>query len=46
MNVVLVAEIIAHYYPKFVELHNYISTGSLETKLANWKTLNGMSVLI
>lgn len=38
---VLMAEIIAHYNPKIVELHNYIETGSVSQKLANWKTLNG-----
>ena len=35
------AEIIAHYNPKIVELHNYIATGSAAQKVNNWKILNG-----
>lgn len=35
------AEIIAHYNPKIVELHNYIATGSAAQKANNWKILNG-----
>ena len=35
------AEIIAHFNPKIVELHNYIATGSVNQKLNNWKILNG-----
>jgi hypothetical protein len=27
--------------PKIIEIHNYASTGNLDTKLSNWKTLNG-----
>eukprot|EP00976_Prorocentrum_cordatum_P078106 1182964-Prorocentrum_minimum.AAC.3 len=37
---VLVAEIIAHYFPKYVELHNYSSASSVTQKLYNWNTLN------
>jgi hypothetical protein len=37
---VLLAEIISHYFPKLVELHNYIASTSAATKLANWNTLN------
>lgn len=40
LHAVLLAEIISHYFPKLVELHNYISTTSAATKLANWNTLN------
>jgi hypothetical protein len=35
------AEMIAHFNPKIVELHNYIATGSQAQKLSNWKILNG-----
>lgn len=35
------ADIIAHYNPKLVELHNYIATGSAAQKVNNWKILNG-----
>ena len=37
---VLMAEIINHYFPKLVELHNYVATTSAATKLSNWTTLN------
>jgi hypothetical protein len=36
------AEIVAHFNPKIVELHNYIVTGSLAQKINNWKILNGI----
>lgn len=35
------AEIIAHFNPKIVELHNYIETGAVTQKINNWKILNG-----
>lgn len=37
---VLVAEIVAHFLPKMVELHNYSSASSQVQKLTNWDTLN------
>jgi len=37
---VLAAELVAHYFPKLVELHNYSSANSLRQKLYNWATLN------
>lgn len=40
LTTVLTAEIISHYFPKYVELHNYISSSSASQKLANWNTLN------
>ena len=36
---VLLAEIIKHYHPRFVELHNYPSACSTKQKLSNWNTL-------
>ncbi|XP_067937350.1 sperm flagellar protein 1-like [Watersipora subatra] len=36
----MVAEVISHYFPKFVELHNYPSTTVSKTKLDNWATMN------
>jgi hypothetical protein len=42
--IVLLAELVAHYFPKLVELHNYTSTTSATTKLANWNTLNSMMI--
>lgn len=40
LPVVLAAELVAHYFPKLVELHNYSSANSLRQKLYNWATLN------
>lgn len=37
---VLCAEVIAHYFPRLVELHNYPSANSTQQKLYNWNTLN------
>jgi hypothetical protein len=34
------AEIVSHYFPKLVEIHNYVASTSASTKLANWTTLN------
>lgn len=39
-NLVLFAEIIEHYNPKIIDLHNYITSGSISQKVANWNTLN------
>ena len=36
----LLAEVVAHYYPKLVQLHNYSSANSLSQKAYNWKTIN------
>jgi len=37
---VLTAEIVAHYFPKLVELHSYPAANSFAQKMYNWKTLN------
>jgi len=37
---VLVAEVVQHFFPKIVELHNYSAANSLQQKLYNWNTLN------
>lgn len=37
---VLVAEVVANYFPRLVELHNYSPANSLQQKLYNWNTLN------
>ncbi len=36
----MMAELIGHYYPKRVELHNYPSTNTVTKKIQNWNTLN------
>lgn len=37
---VLVAEIVAHYFPRLVELHNYSGANGYAQKIYNWSTLN------
>jgi len=40
---VLMAEIVCHYFPKYVDLHNYSAASSTEEKLYNWSTLSRSS---
>jgi CAMSAP CH domain. len=37
---VLMAEIVHHYIPRIVEIHNYSPAHSTSAKLYNWNTLN------
>ncbi|CAG7724864.1 unnamed protein product [Allacma fusca] len=37
---VLVAEVVSHFYPKQVDLHNYPAASSLVQRKVNWQTLN------
>uniref|UniRef100_A0A8C3X0C9 Sperm flagellar protein 1 n=1 Tax=Catagonus wagneri TaxID=51154 RepID=A0A8C3X0C9_9CETA len=37
---VLVAEVIKFYFPKMVEMHNYVPANSFQQKLSNWGHLN------
>ncbi|XP_020828755.1 sperm flagellar protein 1-like isoform X1 [Phascolarctos cinereus] len=37
---VMIAEIVKHFQPKLVEMHNYVPTSNTEQKLSNWSTLN------
>mmetsp|Transcript_34090 Transcript_34090/g.75593 ORF Transcript_34090/g.75593 Transcript_34090/m.75593 type:complete len:242 (-) Transcript_34090:560-1285(-) len=37
---VLLAEVVHHYFPKVVELHNYSSANGFQQKMYNWNTLN------
>jgi len=37
---VLVAEVIKHYVPAMVDIHNYTTALAVNKKLANWNTLN------
>jgi len=37
---VLTAEIVHHYFPRIVEVHNYPSANSYAQKMYNWNTLN------
>lgn len=40
MSVVMAAEVVKHFFPKLVELHNYTPAHSTQQKLSNWNTLN------
>jgi len=37
---VLTAQILKNYFPKHVEIHNYINANSVAQKMSNWDTLN------
>nr|XP_055026821.1 sperm flagellar protein 1 [Misgurnus anguillicaudatus] len=37
---VMAAEVVKHFFPKLVDLHNYTSAHSTQQKLCNWSTLN------
>ncbi|KAK6482094.1 sperm flagellar protein 1 isoform X1 [Huso huso] len=37
---VMAAEVVKYFFPKLVELHNYIPANSTQQKLSNWGTLN------
>ena len=41
---VLMAEVVAHYFPRLVELHNYSQANSVRKKMYNWSTMNGKQV--
>lgn len=41
-SLVLAAEVVKHFAPKFVELHNYIAANSISQKKTNWNTLNSI----
>ena len=40
MLIVLLAEVIKHYIPHLVDLHNYSQAHSVSQKTYNWNTLN------
>jgi hypothetical protein len=42
---VLLAEIIKHYIPSIVDVHNYPSASSTQGKVTNWTTLNGKYII-
>ncbi|XP_075787207.1 sperm flagellar protein 1 isoform X2 [Pelodiscus sinensis] len=37
---VLAAEVVKFYFPKMVEMHNYVPANSTQQKLSNWSHLN------
>jgi hypothetical protein len=36
----MMAELIHHYNPKIISVHNYPATNAVAKKIENWKTLN------
>ncbi|XP_043523885.1 uncharacterized protein LOC122535979 [Frieseomelitta varia] len=39
-DAVIIAEILKIYYPRYVDLHNYVSVNSITAKKDNWNMLN------
>eukprot|EP01083_Nonionella_stella_P186478 682724_1 len=37
---VLISEMVHHFFPKLIELHNYSTTNSVAQKAYNWRTIN------
>ena len=37
---VLISEVVHHFFPKLIELHNYSQTNSVAQKAYNWRTIN------
>merc|ERR1711971_618175 len=37
---VLISEVVHHFFPKLIELHNYSTTNSVAQKAYNWRTIN------
>ncbi|KAG7272555.1 hypothetical protein CRUP_004730 [Coryphaenoides rupestris] len=37
---VMAAEVVKHFFPKMVELHNYSPANSTQQKMSNWSILN------
>lgn len=39
-------QVVAHYFPKLVELHNYAAANAVGQKVYNWNTLNEKVILL
>ena len=39
-SIVLVAEVVKHFLPNMIDLHNYSNAHSIQQKTYNWNTLN------
>lgn len=37
---ILVAEVVAYYFPKLVQMHNYSAANAIKQKQYNWHTLH------
>lgn len=42
----MAAEVVKYFFPKFVDLHNYIPANSTQQKLSNWDLLNRQDIII
>lgn len=42
----MLAEIVKHFYPRLVDLHNYVPTCNTDQKLSNWSVLNRQASLL
>lgn len=40
VHLVLMAEVVAHFFPHFVDVHNYPASNACDKKAYNWQTLN------
>ena len=39
-DAVLMAELVAHFLPRLVDVKNYVPSTATQTKVGNWKLLN------
>lgn len=39
-NLLASAQVVAYYFPKLVDLHNYAAANAVRQKVYNWNTLN------
>ena len=42
---VLAAEVVHHFLPKLVDLHNYSPANAIQQKVTNWRTFNSQLLL-
>jgi hypothetical protein len=41
----MAAEVVKHFFPKIVELHNYSPANSTQQKMSNWSILNRQEMM-
>ena len=46
VTLVMTAELVKHFIPKLVEVHNYTPANSTHQKLENWRTLNSKQLQV
>lgn len=42
----MAAEVVKYFFPKLVDLHNYVSANSTQQKLSNWNLLNRQDITV